>query len=217
MRLFDQMQPNRNECGNCFFCCPVCFSIDFPVAEIMHSSRRSCRGLTISPVVYGLLCWAHQQSEMSMIARHTIGRCGEPGLTIDLQQEAEKNSQWCTSASQQVGKTWRAHLLVREFARIGQFCAAGCSGKRTSSTCTLLTQGFAQVLGSSRKGAAVGPSGTTPDHLKMTLGNQRDTQFFFAMGEQMARAQSGSIAKASRRGAKNCCQRLFVENRGHDD
>ena len=52
----------------------------------------------------------------------------------DLQLEAEKNSQWCTSASQQVGKTWRAQLLVREFARIRKFCAAGCSCKGTSST-----------------------------------------------------------------------------------
>ena len=48
---------------------------------------------------------------------------------------------------------------------------------------------FAQVLRSSRKGAAAGPSGMTPDHLRPVLENPRDTHLLFTLGEKLARAE----------------------------
>ena len=45
---------------------------------------------------------------------------------------------------------------------------------------------FAQVLRSSRRGAAAGPSGMTSDHLRPVLDSVGDSHLLFMMGEQLA-------------------------------
>ena len=63
---------------------------------------------------------------------------------------------------------------------------------------------FAQVLRSSRKGAAAGPLGMTADHLRPVLENPRDTHLLFTLGEKLARAEiADSIVGAIRLGRRS--------------
>ena len=67
---------------------------------------------------------------------------------------------------------------------------------------------FAQVLRSSRKGAAAGPSGMTADHLRPVLENPRDTHLLFTLGEKLARAEiPDSIVGAIRLGRLTALQK----------
>ena len=67
---------------------------------------------------------------------------------------------------------------------------------------------FAQVLRSSRKGAAAGPSGMTADHLRPVLENRRDTHLLFTLGEKLARAEiPDSIVEAIRLGRLTALQK----------
>ena len=72
---------------------------------------------------------------------------------------------------------------------------------------TLNEQKFAQVLRSSRRGAAAGPSGMTADHLRIILDSLNDTHLLFSMGEQKARANlPDAIVSAIRLGRMTALQ-----------
>ena len=78
---------------------------------------------------------------------------------------------------------------VRRPARIRQSLPPQVTDHMPDRPFELEEYRFAQVLRSSRKGAAAGPSGMTADHLRPVLENPRDTHLLFMLGEKLARAE----------------------------
>ena len=98
--------------------------------------------------------------------------------------------------------------LVRRPARIRQPLPPQVTDHMPDRPFELEEYRFAQVLRSSRKGAAAGPSGMTADHLRPVLENPRDTHLLFTLGEKLARAEiSDSILGAIRLGRLTALQK----------
>ena len=97
---------------------------------------------------------------------------------------------------------------VRRPARIRQPLPPQVTDHMPDRPFELEEYGFAQVLRSSRKGAAAGPSGMTVDHLRPVLENPRDTHLLFTLGEKLARAEiPDSIVGAIRLGRLTALQK----------
>ena len=189
----------------------------------MCTSPSWLRDLKISPVVIGSICWPSLKCVLRMPPQHTITISGGMIRLTTFSAGSPVPSYWCKLGScPLVGKLWRAQLLLQVRRKRCASCVdpARRPGRARDPVprallehvpdrpLTLDEQKFAQVLRSSRRGAAAGPSGMTADHLRIILDRLKDTHLLFTMGEQMARANlPDSIVCAVRLGRMTALQK----------